>query len=204
MKKENKSIEKSNRKDELSSKQIKFCEYYATGLNGAESARLSGYAKDSAKTSAYRLLKNEKIKQKIKELKSEILDELNVSPAYILNKLKNLAEANINDYYEKDSEGKLKLKDITKLPKALTERIQSITPTANGCYKLQLYNKKEVLVDLAKIQGMYKENAGMTNNQYNTVFVVPSFRKGKEVRVEIPAKYNVVKNSEDTEDKDKI
>jgi len=195
MQKALKKWEESNQKMELNKQQLKFCEYYATGINGAESARLSGYAKGSAKTAAYRLLKRENIKQKINELKAEILNELNVSPSYILAKLKNLAESNVNDYYEKDEKGNLKMKDITKLPKELTERIQSIIPTANG-YKVQLYNKREILVDLAKISGVYKESPGMVNNQVNTVFVVPAFGN-RQKEIEVPIKYTEDKKNED-------
>ncbi len=74
---------------ELTAKEEAFCVAYVlvgaeTFGNGAKSAEEAGYAENSARTQAWRLLKKEHIKERIRELYEKILEDNMVTPASVL------------------------------------------------------------------------------------------------------------------------
>ena len=60
------------KKDELSEREKRFCEFYAEGKSGAESARRAGYSPKSAKVQSSRLLTRDNVKEHLRLLSSQI------------------------------------------------------------------------------------------------------------------------------------
>jgi len=78
-----------NNEKELTAKEEAFGVAYTTRgsetfSNGAKSAIEAKYAEDSARTQAWRMLKKEHIKKRIRELYDKILEENMVTPASVL------------------------------------------------------------------------------------------------------------------------
>ena len=72
----------------------------------SEAALAAGYAKSGAHVQATRLLKIDKIRERITELSGEVTAKSTVDAAWVLNRLKEEAEADIADLY--DEHGALK------------------------------------------------------------------------------------------------
>ncbi len=78
-----------NNEKELTAKEEAFCVAYTTigsetFSNGTKSAIEAGYAEDSSRTQAWRMLRKEHIKKRIRELYDKILEENMVTPASVL------------------------------------------------------------------------------------------------------------------------
>ncbi len=56
-------------------RQAKFCEIYAQTGNGAQAARLAGFSTKAAAETAYRLLRNSQVQQRLRELREAWLSE---------------------------------------------------------------------------------------------------------------------------------
>jgi len=176
---------KNTPKDErLNDQQEKFALLVARGKTATKAAILAGYKKRSAHTMGYRMMKKPKIQARIEEIRKKHLAALNITENWILAEMRNMAEGNISDYFEKDEKGEMVLKDFADLPEEVQKRVKSLNVNSRG-WKIELFDRRAILVDLAKIKGIYQDT-GMVNNHFNTVFVVPAFGKGKNIEVVVP------------------
>lgn len=64
----------------------------AGGKNQTESAIFAGYSKKSAHTQGNRLNKNEKVRERIKEIRKEKVEELGLDEYYVLKGIKGTIE----------------------------------------------------------------------------------------------------------------
>lgn len=76
----------------LNPKQERFCQEYVIDLNGTQAAIRAGYSERSARQIADQNLSKLDIQNKIKELQSEIGNKLGVDAAWIISRLKEVAE----------------------------------------------------------------------------------------------------------------
>ena len=72
---------------ELSGKHERFCQEYIVDYNGTQAAIRAGYSKASAKQEASRLLKKEKILNRVKELQTEQVKRLSISQDFVVQQL---------------------------------------------------------------------------------------------------------------------
>ena len=79
-------------KKDLNYKQKTFADAYATGLSGSVSARVAGYADNSAGQHANHLLKNPKIHEYIEEKRKQVEESLGVSLETCVAKYLELAK----------------------------------------------------------------------------------------------------------------
>jgi phage terminase small subunit len=160
----------------LPPKQELFCRnYVANGHNGAEAAISAGYAKNSARITASKLLTKANIQEFIKTLEEPILDKLGLDENWVTTKLKNFADVKITDFFEvKDNS--LQLKDFSKIPQEKIDAIESIKETKNGI-EIKLVDKRACVVDLGKNMGMFKDQseANINHNLTHRVYVLPAF-----------------------------
>lgn len=70
-------------KNELTSKEKKFCQFIVEGQNQTMAAILAGYSKENAASIASRLMKKPKIRAYIAELDKEICRSIGLSPELI-------------------------------------------------------------------------------------------------------------------------
>ena len=83
---------KNSEEKELSLKQKRFAEAYATGLTGSESARLAGYADKAAGQQAHALKKNPQIQAHIELKRKEVEQSLGISLEYCAGQYIELAK----------------------------------------------------------------------------------------------------------------
>lgn len=93
-----KSKRNSNSQSErLAARQILFCKEYLIDLNGTQAAIRAGYTERSAFVQASRMLKHDKIKKKIEELKENREKIIELDAAHVLKRLKEIDELDISE-----------------------------------------------------------------------------------------------------------
>ena len=76
----------------LTRREEMFCQYYTDSYNGAAAARRAGYADKSAAKSACKLLKEERILRRIREIQQETVDQLCISRQRVVLQLMELVD----------------------------------------------------------------------------------------------------------------
>jgi phage terminase small subunit len=84
--------------DDLTDKQRFFCIHYIKTFNATQSAIKAGYSADTAHVQGSRLLRNAKVGEHIRELKSYMTDTLFLDAMDVLRKYAEIAFADITDY----------------------------------------------------------------------------------------------------------
>ncbi len=175
------------KKVKLTKKQEMFCRYYASnGHNGAQAAISSGYSEKSAKFTSFHSLQKPHIIEFLNELEKPVIDKLELDEDWVITKLKNFADANINDFYDFDPQtNKILLKDLKLLPPEKTAAIETVKETKYGI-EIKLVDKKTCVVSIGKHLGMFKEQleGNINNNQTTKVYVVPAFNFDDDENIE--------------------
>lgn len=156
----------------LTKKQEFFCRnYVANGHNGTQAAIDAGYSVDTAAVQATENRRKPNIIAFIEQLEKPIKDKLGLNENWVLTKLKGFSETNMMDLFEVDNQtievGKgqrkrkivfqrLRVKDLNKLPRTITDSIQEISQTKDGI-KIKLVDKRASVVDIGKNLGMFKD-----------------------------------------------
>lgn len=76
----------------LNPKQIRFAKEYLVDLNATQAAIRAGYSKKTAYSAGGRLLKNVEVQQLIAKGREKVEEKAEISAAYVLNNLKEVAE----------------------------------------------------------------------------------------------------------------
>lgn len=94
-----------------------FCQKFVgeAKLNGAEAARLAGYAEKSARVTAARLLSKVNVQTRIAELARSIASRNGITPQRILEELAMLGFSRIDDYVEIEEGGAIKIKRFDQI-----------------------------------------------------------------------------------------
>lgn len=74
--------------EQLTSRQELFCREYIIDYNGKQAAARAGYSEKSAETQAARLLRNDKVLSRVRELQAEQVKRLSISADWVILKLK--------------------------------------------------------------------------------------------------------------------
>lgn len=141
----------------LTDKQEMFCREYIVDYNATQAAIRAGYSVDTAKQIGYENLTKPYIKSHIDTLIEERKAKIEINEQYVLDKLVRYNEANIMDFYELDENRCLVLKDLTKLPRRITDCISEIRQTKDGVM-LKIVDKKGSSVDIGRYLGMFYDN----------------------------------------------
>ncbi len=174
-------MSKAKEKNKLTKKQEMFCRFYVSnGHNGKQAAISAGYSKKTAKVIAMENLTKPYLKEFIEELEQPVLDELGISEDWVLTKLKNYSETNIDDFFDV-VDGKLTLKDLSTLTPDKISAVEFIQQDKDGGIKIKLINKRACVVDIGKHFGMFKNviDANIHSDETKRVYVVPAFNKNK-------------------------
>jgi len=147
--------------EQLEERQEMFCQYFVRTLDDIGSVIKAGYGEKSARTQAYRLLKDKKVKRRIKELQKEpeLIDYLNLNK--LINKHVRIAFADIGDYVKwgtKNVNGiKRNYVELIDSNNVNTELVDEVSQGKDGV-KIKLKDDKESLNFLIKVL-TYKSNA---------------------------------------------
>lgn len=74
--------------EQLTPRQELFCREYIIDYNGKQAAARAGYSEKSAETQAARLLRNDKVLSRVRELQAEQVKRLSISADWVILKLK--------------------------------------------------------------------------------------------------------------------
>lgn len=162
----------------LTEKQKVFTITYCMTDDKLESIRRAQYncTEASAHVMAYKLLKNEKIKSAIKELKPQITSKYDVSSDDVIGYMAKLFNANMGDYidnfgtrtvkvttrkgtYEKEVPF-IQLKDRKDVDMSL---VKGIKVGQSGDLQIELHDKNKAIDFFVKYLGLLDNNEGNTN-----------------------------------------
>ena len=129
----------------------------------------AGYA--PSPENARRLANTQGVKGRFQELFGQALEYRDVRIAVVVNRIDRIGRANLVDFFEKDPNGKLVLKDLTTLPRELTDALAAIEWDEEGKPKLKLWDKNQANFTLLKhMGGVPAEQLPVTNVNVNTIF----------------------------------
>lgn len=164
--------------DELNEKQKRFCKEYVTDFNATRAAIRAGYAKASAHSQASDLLKKPKVQAFIAKITKRVEEKLELSAERVLYELKCLGYAKLSDYYEKNSRGKMVLKDLFDLTDAQQRAIRSMDVKNGQLKSITLYNKDPSLDKLGRNLKLFTE-LNETVHSFNMMPAVKATEKKK-------------------------
>ena len=162
----------------LTDKEKRFCEEWIIDLNGAASARRTGYLKNSA-FQAFRMLKKPKIQEYIKKLQEDRAIRTHITQDRVLQEYSIIAFSDIADYVNIDENtgviiaksfeemGELKSRALKKIKedRAIKESANGKKVTVYDKIMFETHDKMEALRFLAKHLGMEggKEHINITS-----------------------------------------
>jgi len=135
-------------------------EYLTNGFNATQAYLKAGYKaknENTAATSAYKLLRNPKIKKKIQEELSKRREKYKATVKNVIEELSYIAFSDLFNLIEISSEGYITLKNIDKLPLEDRKSIHSLTyDPKTGSIKIKMHDKLKALELLGKHLGMFE------------------------------------------------
>lgn len=150
--------------DELTPKIKRFCEEYIKDLNGTQSAIRAGYSAKTANEQAARLLAKVSVQNYIAELKQSLSNKNEGLAQQVIDELKKIGFANIQDYINKDNE----IKDLSIIGRDKAAAVESIKKTATEfgggaessgkktSIQFKLYDKISALEKLGRHLGIFE------------------------------------------------
>lgn len=149
---------------ELSPQYELFAQHYAADFNASRAAIRAGYSPNGAGVQGFRLLKNAKISERIREIRDEIADSLDISEKRIIQEYAKIAFTNLEDvvdWFNRDPS----LRDATDISPPAHGAVSEIlvTETRIGedmvkvATKIKLHSKQNALDSLARYRGMFTE-----------------------------------------------
>ena len=116
-----------NKKSEnkLTDKQEQFCQEYVKDWNGTRAYKRAGYecgTEETFNSNASRLLRNDKVKQRIDELRKEIAENNELTIGRVLDEYKKIAFLDTKKLFDKDG----KLISVNELDNDVTHAISSV------------------------------------------------------------------------------
>ena len=166
--------------ESMKPRQVAFCEYYVTDLNGPRAVVKASYDsarknnKSSIAVQASRLLSNAKCKKYIAHLQAQLKISAQVSSEMVVRELMKIAFQDPGDLIEYDKEGEINVKsfedlgEATKLIKKFkTKEAQPGFPHHGKIIEVETYDKLKALELLGKHTAIFTENVNLLNNGGN-------------------------------------
>lgn len=150
--------------DELTPKIKRFCEEYIKDLNGTQAAIRAGYSVKTANEQASQILARLSVQNFISELKQSLSNKNEGLAQQVIDELKKLGFANIQDYIDPENE----IKDLTKITRDKAAAVESIKKTVTEfsgggesagkktSIQFKLYDKISALEKLGRHLGIFE------------------------------------------------
>lgn len=150
--------------DELTPKIKRFCEEYIKDLNGTQAAIRAGYSSKTANEQAARLLAKVNVQNYIAELKQSLSNKNEGLAQQVIDELKKLGFANIQDYINPENE----IKDLSTIDRDKAAAVESIKKTVTEfsgggessgkktSIQFKLYDKISALEKLGRHLGIFE------------------------------------------------
>lgn len=160
---------------QLTPKQLLFVQFYCETGNATLAAIKAGYAEKNARTTGPRMLHNDAVKADIDKKQAEINEKLQsrtlITKERISEELAKIAFANMEDYGHWDRMG-LRLYDSKTLDSNQLAAVKKISWTMTGP-KIELYDKKSALMDLAELHGFVIKKVENTGKDGEPLTIIP-------------------------------
>ena len=140
----------------LTNKQHRFIEEYLIDCNATQAAIRAGYAKSGAHVNGHKLLRNDKILPLILAKQKELASECHVEAKDVIDEIKKLAFANMQDYTRIDANGKPEI-DLSTMTRDQAAALSEITNRG-----IKFHSKDSALEKLCKHLGLYAKEDGLT------------------------------------------
>jgi hypothetical protein len=128
----------------------KLAREYAAGATQAEAWRATfGREPDNASRTFHR----PEIQARVEYLRGEFNRMAGISLAALQARLLRIADANVINFFEVDAAGRLRLRDLTKLPAAMTSPIAELRIESDGAVKFKIADKLHAIDSLLKTVG---------------------------------------------------
>lgn len=150
--------------DELTPKIKRFCEEYIKDLNGTQAAIRAGYSPKAATEQACKLLAKGNVQNYVSELKKTLSNKNEGLAQQVIDELKKIGFANIQDYINKDNE----IKDLSTIDRDKAAAVESIKKTVTEfsgggessgkktSIQFKLYDKISALEKLGRHLGIFE------------------------------------------------
>lgn len=130
-----------------------FCREVAGGAAPAHAWVIIG--KEETSNNSARLMRRPVIVERIEELRREFNRTSGIQLRWLQEKLLPIATSDISSYFEADEAGKLKLRDVTKLPPELRAALSELRVDSDGQVTVKLWNKSDAISTLMKTSGAH-------------------------------------------------
>jgi hypothetical protein len=135
-------------------KHEKLAREYAAGASMADAWRAIGY--DPGKSNnAWRTFQRPEIQSRVENLRAEFNKMAGVSLAALQARWLRFADANLVSFFEADERGAIRVRDLTKLPRAITAPISELNIDKDGGIKIKIVDRLHALDSLAKTIGAF-------------------------------------------------
>lgn len=138
-----------------------FAQRLANGEDRTEAYKSAGF--DGQRANARRASNYPQVKARVAELGARACELADITRASTLVEVDRVARANITDFFEavevrkgKQVEIEYRLRDLTKLPRALTAAISAIEWNRDGMPKIVLHPKVSALDKLGRNLGLWQ------------------------------------------------
>jgi hypothetical protein len=136
----------------------KLAREYAGGATMAAAWRTIG--RDSAIGNQWRTFRRADIQARVKYLRDQFNEMAGIGLAALQARLLRIADANVVELFEADERGALRLRDLTKLPAAVTTPITELSIDKDGAVKVKSADKLHAIDSLIKtVGGFAPENS---------------------------------------------
>lgn len=141
----------------LSPKEKAFCREYIICKEGNAAAIKAGYAKNSARITASKLLTKPNIKEEIARLEAKVETKAIITKERVLDELALIGFSDPNDVMNWNESG-IDLKPSDTLPREKRAIVKSLSQNVTGTgmsMKVELHGKVDALKEIARLQGYY-------------------------------------------------
>jgi phage terminase small subunit len=149
-----------------------FAREYVIDLNATRAAAAAGYSERSAQEQASRLLSNRKVQAIVAKLQSARASKLDLKAEQVVEELRRLGFANMQDYMRVNADGWPEL-DLSTLTRDQAAAIQEFSEDATGGTgdgerrqvlrrRFKLADKRGSLELLGRHLGMFQDNVKVT------------------------------------------
>jgi len=121
--------------------------------------RIAGFtvSPGSGAANARKLARNPAVKKRVQELVARAIEYSDVTRIKTVVQIDRVARANLVDFFDvvfdDKKQPKLRLKDLSKLPRAMTDAVKSLKIKDDGAIELELHDKNQANFTLLKYLG---------------------------------------------------
>lgn len=148
----------------LNMRQLKFVDFYCSGKNAYQAAKMAGYAESTCQNATELILNNPVVREEISKRFNDSFAEKNITNEDIFRGVARCAFANVFDYIQVKDNGEFTV-DLRQVPRELGYAIQELSHDAQGRPRLRLVDKKASFELLGRFRRMATDKLELTGKE---------------------------------------